>query len=547
MICDTLKAMAKKKKGDVEAVAVEPKTWVGVSLGLIAAVFATLFFWYYPYIGHDNSMAIGFLHEMSDAWTRFNVLDPEFSPFRCLGLPVFSHPNSLVWSAYHAAAYVFSWEALGVYAVMTAFGIAGWWGTYLFLRRLGFGAGLGSVLATGWVLQGFCVSHSLAGHTNYVQLSLLPWFMYLGLRREQFAWSVLAMAFWMAHGMFSSAHYVWIIGLPSTFLATAIFRKFAPEAWRRAEFGTELDLLKRMAVSGGIAIAVVLPKVLGSFNFAALFPREIALERVGFGGSLVYVLSNFVFPFPYDVKGITGWWYGNWESYEFFYPGLLFWWGYTLWQRRAELPWARILKIFGALVVVGTLFSSGWLSTIYSQIPVLKSMHVNPRWNAFILTPMWALVAATLLLLGRTEAPRRTLIALMACVVITPLLFIDRENMATQYPDRGGISYEKHRLMYCYEPIFGYGLENFPYGSKVNWLADQYIDPRCYLKSNDCKPGTLFGSTPTSTKEDEAAFLRYEMKDMYPPVRNFKPWSLLLYLACALAALVVTFRIQRRD
>jgi hypothetical protein len=191
------------------------------------------------------------------------------------------------------------------------------------------------------------------------------------------------------------------------------------------------------------------------------------------------------------------------------------------------------------LVAAGTLLSSGVLAPVFEALPLFKSLHVNPRWNAFVLLPFFSLALAAA---GSLE-PRRLALAgwqlavLWAVLFAVPLAFIDEVNMQITYPDRNGIDFARHRLLFCYEPLFGYRLETFPLGQNVNWAAEALVDPRCYLKSSQCRPGTVFGE-PGTNAADYALLASYALRDEYPPVKRFKWIALVVYgtgFGCALA------------
>jgi hypothetical protein len=281
------------------------------------------------------------------------------------------------------------------------------------------------------------------------------------------------------------------------------------------------------------------PKALGVLNFTALFPRLIDLQRIDVWRALLYTLSQYVYPFPYDAGRLTGWSYGNWESYQFILPGMVYGLVYLLWRHRRQLPSARIVSLFAVLVVTGALLSSGVLRPVFEVLPLFRSLHVNPRWNAIVLLPFFVLALSVLGPLQPRDLPRSEwlLAVLWAIFFVVPLLFIDKSNMVITYTDRLGIDFARHRLAFCYEPLFGARLEKFPLGPLVDWRNSPFVDPRCYLQSSHCRPGTILGGAGGNPADDEA-LARYALRDEYPPVKYFKWISLLVYFAgfgCALA------------
>ncbi|MBS1983448.1 MAG: hypothetical protein JST16_04685 [Bdellovibrionales bacterium] len=514
--------------------------WFIFAIGGVVLTCWAWVFSYYPLLGHDHAAGVPAIFELHEAWSRFGIIDIDFSPFRCLGLPYFSNPNSLVWSVYQAAALVFS-EINAIFVVMLFFILVSFFGAFRLCRALGFRADLASVLSLGWCVQGFCMTHALSGHSNYLQFALLPFFLWIVLQPQlTLVWSG-ALAFWLAHLLYTSGYYVLLIGLPSVALAVVfLWWLLGAPRMERLQLAKPWVALRNLLVPGLVAILMTLPKILGSLNFSAMFPREMSLERVGLLNGFLYTTLNFFYPFPYDVRFMTGWWYGNWESYEFIFPGVIFAMIWLLYRHRQTLPVRKAVLAFGIILVAGTLLSSGALAPVFEHLPVFKSLHVNPRWNSFVMLPYFVWIMALLRLAGiegvQVRLPAWALGVFAALALGVPFIFFDKETFQINYPDRAGIALEQGKLTYCYEPIFGYGLETFPLGRQVNWMADVSVDPRCYLKSNQCKPGTLFGE-PGTVMADREKLLRYELRDEYAPVKNFKRPSLVIYLAGLIAAL----------
>ena len=518
-----------------------------VLLGWIASLLtvAGIFYAHAPIFGHDNAALAPSLHEMELAWRQFGVLDMDFSPFRCLGLPVFSNPNSIVWSIFQPLALLFGSSPFTVYAVCAIFVSVAFFGAFRLAVRLGLSVSSAVLMALGWSLQGFGVTHLVAGHASYLQFLLLPFFLDI-LMRATPGWIALgAVSFTWAHLLFTSGYYILIAALPSLVLGYAFLRWFLSE--KQLEGSTWRSFLRNFFTAGFIAILMSGPKILGSLNFTALFPREAALERVGLWKGFVYTLSQYVWPFPWDIRAFTGWWYGNWESYEFFLPLVLFLLVWKLSRKGVDSVLRQRAAIaFGVLLVTGTLLSSGALAPIFSVLPIFKSLHVNPRWNGFVFLPAFVLVLVLLSRLGVKKFPPAWSLALSVAFIATPFFYLDRGEMQIMYTFNAGIAPDSTRLPYCYEPIFGYGLEQFPLGTQQHWITAPLADPRCYLKSNGCRPGVRFGEEGRDI-EGAAKLERYELKDETPKVRWWKPFALALYLAGAACALYFAFMLIRES
>ncbi len=517
----------------------------GVGLVTVIGSLALWVYGYYPLLGHDYAALLPSMYEMRDAFTRFGRIDLDFSPFRCLGLPVFAHPNALVWSLFHPAALAFS-ELGGLFVTAATILAFAYVGCLRLVRGLGLRADLAALLAVGWCLQGFCVAHALAGHLNYLQLALLPLLLWVLVQRKP-SWIELGLvAFWIAHLVYTSGYYLLLTGVPSVLLAAAFLDVLMPARLAARGLGGVRTAARNVLVAGPLALAMCAPKILAVLDFTALFPRIAHLDRIAVWKALVYTVSQYVFPFPWDVRAFTGWRYGNWEAYEFLFPGLIVWLAWVAWVHRRDVPIGRVLALFAGLVVVGTVLSSGVLAPVFAVLPLFESLHVNPRWNALVLLPFFALVLGVV---GTLKPDARSLsgwplAVLWAVFALAPLQLMDRTNMQIAYTDRQGIDDARHRLAFCYEPLFGYRLEHFPVRGAVDFTADVLVDPRCYLRSSGCRPGTTFGE-PGTDPADRLALASYALRAAHWPVRYLKWPALLVYFAgfgCALTWLGVAVR-----
>ena len=194
------------------------------------------------------------------------------------------------------------------------------------------------------------------------------------------------------------------------------------------------------------------------------------------------------------------WKYGNWESSQFAFPLLMIVVGVVTLKQKNEQGFKHIYLSLVGLIVVSIVFCSGMLGPLFSKLPVLSSMHANPRWNLITILPLLYLAVKGAGLLK--DVDRKVLYTLIGFALFTPFLHIDKANLQTMYHYNGGRSPELNRLVYCYEPIFGYRLEEFPIpGGKVDFLRGPLMDPRCYLQSSQCRAGSPLPEPETKTLE----------------------------------------------
>jgi hypothetical protein len=516
--------------------------------GLVLASVALWIFFFFPLMGHDSKYFLVELFDFKRAWLLSRTWTIDFSPTRCLGLPMFANPNSGVWSLFQPLGILLpDWLAyaagIGILVGCAYRGCLG------LCDQLGLSPPWARVLGAGWCLQGWVFSHVMAGHPNFAAFALLPLLLWLLLRRGSSTLSAVALAFWGAQLVYGAGYYIAAIALFSLPLSLAVLLSLArPLAWAgpRAFAGRVL---------GGAALTalIALPKLLAVAEFRATYPRVISMEAVPFWRALAYSASTLFWPFPYDIKALTGWWYGDWEAVEFLLPGavwlLVFLW---VWRRPGgRTGWRLGAAWLALLVLLGGTLSSGLLAPVFRKLPVLESLHVNPRWNGVILLPFFCLFALTLRTLLGDVGGRRWAIArwalLLACLG-APLAHLDTGRFMVNYRYGQNLDRERGRYAICEEPIFGYQLERFPRGTAVDWLSDRLVDPRCYLASSGCRPGTLLLEEPGG-QELQASLERYALDDRATPGNGLRPLAAALEWLAALAflAVLVPRRVRPHD
>jgi hypothetical protein len=487
----------------------------------VSVIFGYYYFWIYgnyPNVGHDLAYGLPAVFEMREAFWKHGVFDVEFSPARCLGLPVFSNPNSLVWSLYHPASILFE-GVQGLFAATLAIVFFGFFGTLRLCEFLGLRKKSALLLAAAWCLQGWSMSHTMAGHLSYAQLLLLPFFLWV-LVLPKPPWFLLGAAgFWIAHLFFAGGYYLAVILFPSLLLSLALLRKLDPAFKEKSSVGW-ISFFGRSALIGFVAVIAASPKIIAALDFSSNYPRSVNLIRIKLIPALLYTSMTLGLTIPMEYNRIATWWFGFWESNLFLFPNVLWILAYY-WRRKfIALDFKPFLKTFVALYLIGFI------------LPVLSTLHVNPRWYGVILFPFFCWMLSLFLRMENSDTKHYQGLKLFGWIsfLVTPLLFNSVNQGVSFYPDHGGIADRIDRISFCYEPIFGYGLERFPYASnQVDWLNGPRVDPRCYLNSAGCTPGTLLTGNPAKA-EDLQRLETYSLKEDYALLRWIKPPTLMLYV-----------------
>jgi hypothetical protein len=509
----------------------------------LAAIGFSAWWWLtarYPELGHDYLSWVSAIHEGRIAWERYGTLDYAFSPFRCLGLPSFSNPSALLFSLFHLLG-LWMEELQAIYAGTVLLLSFGYLGAYRLGRHLGLAPLAAVLLALGWTLQGWAASRVIVGHLPFVELVLWPWLFLVLIEPRPAKVTLLAAAFWLAHMVYSGAFYTLLIGSAGCLLALGAARTQLPSGAQACWQGR--SLLRNAGVIAGLSLGMMLPKLIGVLDFLSLFPRITQLAEVPLARAFAYAAGTVAYPLPYDIAGFMGWPYGNWEATEFLFPGLLPVLAYLVYRHRQKLSVLRIAATLLGVLTISAILSSGMLRDVFSALPLLRSLHVNPRWNAVALLPLFVqachVMATSRFLSGRGWRSASAFCAFFVLFVGTPFLHQQSAAGWGYFPYRTGIANE--RLSFCYEPIFGYRLEHFPRGvAGVDWLRAPLRDPRCLLASGACTPGS-----PLENPEEYRALQTFQMPEVNPLVRYSKVPALGLYFAGMLAMLATALELVR--
>jgi hypothetical protein len=368
----------------------------------------------------------------------------------------------------------------------------------------------------------------------FIHLALAPWMLYAIISRRNLLVLSTA-AFWLAHTLYAAAFYTTVIMLVSIALGLVTLRILRDEAdvlsWK--------PIAQNFLIVLSAATVISLPKVIGSLDFLALFPREQQMQEVSPGGALAYALGNVFYPFPYDISRVTGWQYGPWEAYQYLLPLLFPALVFVIIGKRTTISWKSVLLVFICLMAISVTLTSGALSSAFAALPILKSFHVNPRWNGVILLPTLLLAIIVMRqtgFLGSTKRSNRLgVLFFVAVFSVVPLLYVAPSASWGFYPDGAGINRGAKRVGFCYEPIFGYRLETFPgLSPDINWIDAPLRNPVCLLKSGQCKPGS--GISVDDTRQ---SLLAFSLEQPNRAVTWSRPFSLALYAFAFLCMLGV--------
>jgi hypothetical protein len=458
-------------------------------------------------MGHDHSYNVPLSLELSLAWKKYGVLNPSFSPMRCFGLPLWANPLSANFSPLHFFSLFFTPQN-AIFLTFTFDLFIAYLGAFLFSTLFINNFFINLCFAAGWALQAHLVSNAIVGHMNYMLLGYFPFLFYFICVKQknvfrEFVISLI-LVFLLSQFIFSGAQPALIIWSLS-FVFTLATIKLLGKTLARTEIHWKY-LLKRNSVVILISALLVLPKVMAVFSFMLKYPRQVSFLNVGILKVLEYSFYNLIIPTPFDAQTSVGWWFGNWESNQALFPCLGIFLFLFLFLKKDYQTLKKLSLFLVIIFFVSVFINSGIYSELFSMIPFLKSLHINPRWNTILLLPTFAGYAV---LIGDISKQIKQYIVFFFLILflLFPYLYVNKTQNQITYSYLAGYNTKLERLTYCYEPVFGYGLEQFPeIGFKLKILGDQFIDPRCYLTNSSCLPGTILNES------DKKNLLQYRLK-----------------------------------
>jgi hypothetical protein len=544
------------------------------ALGLMLALLYALTIVWFPYIPNEvGRVSVDYSLWLPDMlagyyWYLQNGLlaVPWFSPSQCAGIPFHADPQ-VAWFAVPQFLTFIMPPLAAAKTNFLLFAAAGYWGAWHLARRtfaLSFPAAL--FTAALFMLNGFFSVRMVVGHLTYAPFMLLPALAACVLRPPALPpclWPETVLRTTLAGLLIAlcvQAGMVHII--PPLYLSLVVLMLI--HAMRCGHQRTAWTVLTAATLLG---LALSAGKLAASLSLLSNFPRDTyPLPGIKTIPAVLYVIFRSLFTPVSDALGhlvfnsrlIQ-------EQHEFEYgvsaaPLLLMlaaaWQaarqGWRPTPTRTTLALAALLLIPVAL----NLYIPAW-NALLKSLPFFGSSSTLMRWCAAYILP--AIIGGALALdsLARGQHVRaNTLagagIALMLATValsnhdkygpnllgfynedaleaawhkahdtgtIQPIGAIttlrDDNNQLSMAPERQNGLTQGFSTLFCYEPLFGYHLERFPFG-KIR-LGDA-LDPRdgalnlknpaCYVfpGANQCHPGDPF---PASRLTDAQAFLNY--------------------------------------
>lgn len=568
----------------------------------------------YGLLGHDYSLLFPALLD-NYIWIKKNGLleIPWFTPSFCGGLLNFTHPQGLPYSIPYILTIFFDPLSV-VIMTFFLFALIGFLSAYL-LFRSGFNISRPAALygAGVFLFNGFYSHRMLIGHFGFPCFMIIPLLAFFLIRpiiktnksslSQYFILDICAAGILFAYMVYSGYLTLMIPSILAIIIVGIIHGLLYPQS--------RLLFWFKLAGSGLVGILLSSSKLVTITYIMGSYTRsDYKLPGAeGFLASLWLIIKSLFTSPAFDIKRVESLvnqqWYldrHEWEYSLTIIPLIIIIWGlikisisikkgesHGIYPSIKRHYLACIALIFLLLIPVAlNAYSPAW-NAFLKKLPLIKSASSLIRWY-IIYIPFIILVSAITIekTIGKKIQWFFVTLCLIAVVLINGLTNHDFYNHQFYDPWKIQEAYYKvktgewnpeikyiavyrdekdqvarHRFevndmlihnasqLFCYEPLLGYDLENFPQKSlHPGPVMDEYEgnlnikNPACYVwpAANSCEPGDHF---KISQKEEASSFVKYEPFhfEMPLPQKIANWWNIffLIVVSCYLLHSFIRF------
>lgn len=420
---------------------------------------------------------------------------PWLNPWVAGGVPLYANPQFGLFSIQMPLVLLFGTLA-GLHLAVLVYFLAGFWGMYCLLKRLGAEKLIAVLLSYIWIFSSFPVWRLAGGHLTFGTYLLAPWFFYFLLNiRKKYGW--LWLGLYTAFLINQSMHYM-TVQLLAIGAMVAIFQLVI----HRGK-GSFWISVKPYVLSLLLTLPLIFHKAYYTFQYMHDYTKAPPIEH---GTTINMITAALTFRGFRNFDPVSSG-LGNvgWSEYAAYFGiltlGLLAYFIVKNLEQPKKLRPQFVFVVVGLVILL--LISLGNFSAIspyglIHRLPVFDQMQVSARWLG------WFALGAIVLLARLPRKPVIVLILLLSALdvfqssysVINQNLgdYQEPSNKTTQiqqlaYPTYNSkIDLTSMRLFYAtqankgdiygYEPVFGFGIyKNEGYSALTN---------RCAANRSEC-------------------------------------------------------------
>ncbi len=523
-------------------------------------------------LGHDYEQFVPNLI-FGKIWFQNNFLAiPWFAPSFCCGIPYFADPQSMFYSINQLVFLIFD-PIQATKILFFILSIISFLGMFLLSKKLDFNKYTALLCASLFLFNGFFVYRAIIGHLAYLTYVFIPLFCFFLIKsfekqnKKKRIVNLIISSFIFANFFHSGSGPIILI-ITTSIICTILLYCIIKNNFK-IFFNFFLSLFLGSLIS--------LSKIVSSLYFLSNFPRVYSSTEFNSIASYIKIFFSSFFVKPdieYFNENVTAMINFGTHEIDFFIsiiPLLSIFLLFFINKKIFYFDYKNIRNLLILLIIffIPIFFNINLFdqNDLISKTPILKSTWVQFRWMAIYILPL-IILSGFLLENSKFSSRFKKYISFLFIIILIsqnylkdnsiyietasynmkdseifneklnknfkprihgPSALINDDGTIKKIRNRNDAFYYSFSPLFCYQPIFGYGLEKLKtknikfdsrkilndksilYYSNINESKNTitFFNPSCFLfpKENNCLPGDIFQD---DEKQNLIKFLNYE-------------------------------------
>ena len=549
------------------------------------------------FLGHDYESVIPNL-VFGKIWFSNNFLSiPWYTPSFCCGIPFFPDPQSMYYSIPQIIFLIFN-PILSIKIIFFILSAFSYIGMFLLMRKnFKFNIYVSLLCASLFLFNGFFVYRAIAGHVAYLSYIFVPLYCFFLINSYESKSESLNNIYLILSAIIFANFFHSGSG-PIIFI---IFTSILSVLLLYSHLINSLRIIFKLILSLVLGTLIALSKIIASLFFLSNFPRQYPAMEFHSLISFIktFFLSFFLNPneqyFNENIKSMFPFGVHEIEYSLSVVPIILLFFVFFLNKKFFKFNYYNIRLFFLLTIIffIPILFNVNFLNQfkLIQTIPFLNSTWVQVRWMLIYILPI--IILAGLIIESIDISFKKKYLAISLIFILLaqnlikdkswhvndqkysiknatdfslkikkgidleikgPAILMNEFNSPKKINNKNDMFFQSYSPLTCYQPIFGYGLEQLNakgifFNSKIILQDNSYIlysdklderdghlmffNPSCFLfpKENNCLPGDTF---KISEKEKLVKFTKYKkfkfQQNGFQIISNYV--SIFTFLGC---------------
>ena len=529
-------------------------------------IFQKFFPGFYGLMGHDYEQFIPNLI-FGKMWFENNFLSiPWFTPSFCCGIPFFGDPQSMYYSLQQVIFIIFN-PILSVKIIFFILSLFSYVGVFFLIKKnFNLNSYTSLLCASLFLFNGFFVYRAISGHVAYLSYIFIPIYCFFLIRSLESSRNIKNYIYLVLSGIVFANFF----HSGSGPIILIIFFSILFVLLLYAHVSNNLKIFFNFILSLTIGILISLSKITASLFFLNNFPRHYpATEFVSLLSFIkTFFLSFFLNPdqkyFNENVKSIFPFGIHEMEYSLSIVPIILLFFLFFADKKIFKINYynSRFILLIIFILIIPILLNVNLFNQfiIIEKVPILNSTWVQFRWMAVYILPIIIISGFIIENLKISYKKKQYLSVILIFILLVqniikdknwyyddqkydptnamifseklkkgidyeikgPAILIEKDGSIKKNNFKNDMFFFSYSPLICYQPIFGYGLENLnaskiTFNYKKDFLNDlsilysdkfdeknehlMFFNPSCFLfpKENNCLPGDTFKKSQIET------------------------------------------------